>query len=230
MLDYLHKKYYDVLVKPALKQHLKKVRIYTYKNFKLKIYPGVFHPKYFFSTQVFVEYIQTLDLKNKKICEVGAGSGLLSFISFSEGANVYSFDISAIAVNGIKENLESNFKERSNFNVCLSDLFDDVPENKFDIFFINPPYFFSEPSDEGSYAWYCGQNGEYFEKLFKQLSDYSHSTSQVFLILADNCDLERISAIAKKYDYLLNLVYEKKVKWEKNFIFNITKRDDSDRK
>lgn len=223
MLKYLHKKYYDVLVQPILKQYLKKVRIYTYANLKLKIYPGVFHPAYFFSTQVFADFIKTLDLKDKKVCEVGAGSGLLSFIAFSRGANVYSFDINASAIKGIKENLEGNFKEKENFNVYLSDLFDNIPENKLDVFLINPPYFFSDPSNEGSYAWYCGKNGEYFEKLFKQLGDYSTSASQIFLILADNCDIEKISVIAKKHHYLLNLTYEKKVKWEKNFIFNIVK-------
>ncbi len=224
MLDYLHKKYYDVLVQPILKQRLKKVRIYTYADLQLKIYPGVFHPKYFFSTQLFAAFAKQLDLKNKKVCEVGAGSGLLSFIAFSEGAEVYSFDINETAVKGIKENLESNFKERINFNVYLSDLFNNVPVNKFDIFFINPPYFFTDPSDEGSYAWYCGKNGEYFEKLFKQLNGYSHPSSQIYMILADNCDLERISTIAKKYNYLLSLCYEKKIKWEKNFIFNIVKQ------
>lgn len=223
MLNYLHKKYYDVLVKPILKRYLKKIRFYTYDDLKLKIYPGVFHPKYFFSTQVFAEFIQGLDLKNKKVCEVGAGSGLLSFIAFLKGAKVYSFDISAVAVEGIKENLSNNFKEHVDFEVYLSDLFDNVPENKFDVLLINPPYFFGDPSDEGSYAWYCGKNGEYFEKLFKQLNDYSNASSQMFLILADNCDLQTISTIAKKYNYLLNIVLEKKIKWEKNFIFKIVK-------
>ncbi|MBA3680098.1 MAG: methyltransferase [Bacteroidetes bacterium] len=223
MLNYLHKKYYDVLVQPILKRYLKKVRIYTYADLKLKIYPGVFHPEYFFSTQVFAEFIQKLSLKDKKVCEVGAGSGLLSFIAFSKGAKVFSFEISSKAIDGIKENLQNNFKDQKNFNVCLSDLFDQVPENKFDVFLINPPYFFSDPSNEGSYAWYCGKNGEYFEKLFTQLGNYSNTSSQIFMILADNCDRERISTIARKYDYLLNLVHEKKVKWEKNFIFNIVK-------
>ncbi len=223
MLGYLHKKYYDVLVQPILKRYLKKARIYTYKNFQLKIYPGVFHPKYFFSTQVFAEFIEKFELKNRKVCDVGTGSGLLSFIAFSKGASVFSFDISATAVKGLKENVKNNFKEDKDFNIYLSDLFDSVPENTFDILLINPPYFFSEPTDEGSHAWYCGKNGEYFEKLFKQLSNYSNPSSQIYMILADNCDLERIRKIASKYNYLLKQCYEKKIKWEKNFIFSIVK-------
>jgi release factor glutamine methyltransferase len=223
MFDLIHKKFYDVLVQPILKRYLKNVSIYSYKELKLKIYPGVFHPKFFFSTQVFADFIQKLDLAGKKVCEVGAGSGLLSFIAFSKGALVYSFDINPIAIDGIKENLNNNFKSTENFNIYLSDLFDTIPENKFDIILINPPYFFSDPSDAGSYAWYCGKNGEYFEKLFKQLGDYIKPTSQIFIILADNCDLERISTIAKKNNYLLTQCYTKKVKWEKNFIFNIVR-------
>ncbi len=223
MLDRLHKKAYDVLVQPFLKHYLKKERWFIYDNIKLKIYPGVFHPAYFFSTTFFSEFIQGLELKNKKVCEVGAGSGLLSFIALKKGATVCSFDISATAVNGIKENLKNNFPEAKNFNVYLSDLFDSVPENKFDLLFINPPYFFNDPQNEGAFAWYCGKNGEYFEKLLKQIDNYSLPTSQIFMSLADNCDLERIKTIVKKHNYLLNLVTEKKIKWEKNFIFKVTK-------
>ncbi|MBL7910257.1 MAG: methyltransferase [Bacteroidia bacterium] len=223
MLDRLHKKTYDVFIQPFLKLYLKKARSFTYHGINLKIYPGVFHPAYFFSSTFFAEFIQNLDLNNKKVCEVGAGSGLLSFIALKKGAAVCSFDISSTAVNGIKENLKYNFPEAKNFEVYLSDLFDSVPENKFDLLFINPPYFFNDPQNEGAFAWYCGKNGEYFEKLFAQLGKYSLPSSQIFMSLADNCDLERINAIAKKHNYLLNLVTEKKIKWEKNFIFKVIK-------
>ncbi|MEO6304028.1 MAG: methyltransferase [Bacteroidia bacterium] len=223
MLDRLHKKTYDVFVKPFLKRYLKKERWFTYGKIKLKIYPGVFHPAYFFSTKVFVDFIKTLDLQNKKVCEVGAGSGLLSFIAFSSGAKVISFDINAVAVKGVEENFNRNFSASGNFEIYLSDLFDAVPKSNFDVLLINPPYFFNYAKNERDFAWDCGGNGEYFEKLFKELSGYSNASSQIFMILADNCDLERIKKLAKKYNYLLNLVIEKKVKWEKNFIFNITK-------
>src|SRR4051812_42023468 len=106
MLDRIHKKTYDVLVQPFLKNYLKKERMFTFQELKLKIYPGVFHPAYFFSTKVFAEFIQSLDLKNNKVCEVGAGSGLLSFIALRSGAQVFSFDINSVAVNGLKENLQ----------------------------------------------------------------------------------------------------------------------------
>jgi release factor glutamine methyltransferase len=140
MLDRLHKKFYDVLVQPILKHYLKKPHNFIYNDLKLKIHPGVFHPKFFFSTQVFAEFIQKLDLTGKKVCEVGAGSGLLSFIAYSKGAAVYSFDINPIAIDGLKENVKSNFKSSENFNLYLSDLFDAIPENKFDIILINPAF------------------------------------------------------------------------------------------
>ncbi len=223
MLDRIHKKIYDVFVKPYLKNYLKKERWFTYNDLKLKIHPGVFHPAYFFSTLVFADFLKTLHLHQKKVCEVGAGSGLLSFIALLNGANVVSFDINATAVNGVKENFKSNFTGKENFEIYLSDLFDTIPKNNFDIFIINPPYFFNDAENESDFAWKCGKNGEYFEKLFDQLEGYSHPSSQIFMILADNCDIERIRKTAKKHHYLLNLVFEKKIKWEKNFIFNIAK-------
>ena len=99
-----------------------------------------------------------------------------------------------------------------------------MPENKLDLILINPPYFFFDPTTESSHAWYCGKNGEYFEKLFQQIPDYSSASSDILMILADNCDIQKIDSIAKKHGYLLNKLLEKKIKWEKNFIFKITKQ------
>ena len=223
MLDLIHKKIYNIFVKPFLTYYLRKERWFNYKNLRLKIYAGVFHPAHFFSTSVFSDYINTLDLKDKKLCEVGAGSGLLSFIAYTKGAHVVSFDISELAVNGINENLVSNFKQTSQFVCYQSNLFDAIPENKFDVLLINPPYFFSNPKSISDYSWYCGKNGEYFEKLFTQLPDYSSSTSSILMILAENCEIEKIKSIAKKHSYVLQLMVEKKIKWEKNFIFKLVK-------
>lgn len=223
MFDYFHKQLYTFIIQPYIKLRLKKERLFYYKALKLKIYPSVFHPAYFFSTLVFAEFLEKQDLKGKKVCEVGAGSGLLSFISFSKGAATTAFDINPIAVNGIRENLENNFLDTQNFDLYLSDLFKKIPLQRFDILLINPPYFFKDPNSEADFAWYCGKDGEYFTKLFSSLSSYSDSHSQVFMILADNCDLNSIKQIATEQSYKLEAIFERKMKWEKNTIFKLIK-------
>ncbi len=221
MKSFFQKKYANYFLKPFLKQYLKKSRIYRYNRLALEIYPSVFHPKYFFSTSVLAEFLNTMDLPGKTFCEVGAGSGLISFLAHQKGAEVVCFDLNIAAVEGMRANLRSNFKDPGEFKIYLSDLFDAVPPQKFDMVFINPPYFFKKVSDTGSMAWNCGENGEYFNKLFRQLYAYTANNSKIFMILADNCDIVRISTLASGHKIRMNRVFEKKVKWEKNYIFKL---------
>ncbi len=223
MFDYFHKQLYTFFIQPFIKLRLKKEELFYYKTLKLKIYPTVFHPAFFFSSLVFAEFLEKQDLKGMKVCEVGAGSGLLSFIAFSKGAATTALDINPTAVKGIQENLANNFRDIQNFHLYLSDLFDQIPLQTFDMLLINPPYFFKNPNTEASFAWYCGENGEYFTKLFSSLSSYTNPKSQVFMILADNCDINNIKHLAGRQNYVLELVFEKKIKWEKNTIFKLIK-------
>jgi release factor glutamine methyltransferase len=224
MLKRLYKKSYDVFVKPLLKLYLKKERLFVYKNIRLKIYPGVFHPGLFFSTGIFLEFIENLDLKNKRFCEVGAGSGLLSFVAYSQGAEVSCFEINPKAVAGLTKNFKTNFKTTNVFNIYQSDLFDSVPKSVFDIIVINPPFFFKDATSAEAKAWYCGANGEYFLKLFRQLQSYSNALTKIYMILAENCDIHRVRHIAEIHNYKMDVIFQKRKKWETNFIFEINTR------
>jgi hypothetical protein len=44
------------------------------------------------------------------------------------------------------------------------------------------------------------------------------------MVLAENCDLIRITQIAEKHNCEFILSNEKKIAWEKNYIFEITLR------
>ena len=223
MLSEIQKTYSRYIEKPYLLWYLKAKRKYSFEGLKLVIYPGVFHPKYFFSTQVLLNFIKDLPLKNKSFCEPGSGSGLISMIAFKMGANVTCFDSNTIAVKGLKENFKNNFNDtRENaYHIYASDLFDNIPPQHFDVMAINPPYFFADASEPAQQAWYCGKNGEYFEKLFSQLRKFADQGTKCFMILGDNCEIERIQQIANKYQIVFNLVHNEKIKWENNSIFKL---------
>jgi release factor glutamine methyltransferase len=221
VITYLQKKYSNYIIKPYLKWYLSKPRDFNYDNIYLKIYPTVFHPGYFFSTLFFSNFLKTLALANKSVCEVGAGSGLLSFIAAKSGANVVALELNETAIKGLRENAGRNNVNLKTFIVVHSDLFDSVSPQTFDFIFINPPYFFSEANDASLIAWNCGSNGEYFNKLFSQLKNFSGNKTSIYISLAENCDLERIGRIALNSGFELECVVEKKIKWEKNFIFKV---------
>jgi len=225
MLKQLQKKYTTAFLKPYLTWYLKKERVTKLNGFILTIKPGVFHPKYFFSTGYLFEFISKLNLKNKCFLEIGSGSGIISLLAYQKKAIVTCCDINEQAVACTRQNFTRNFNSNfDNFSVYKGDLFDAIPKTHFDIIVINPPYFFKSIEHNHQLAWNCGENGEYFKKLFTQLHHFIHQKTEVYMILAENCEIERIQKIATNHNFKMTLHEQKKIKWEVNYMFKITSK------
>lgn len=223
MLEALQKKLTTLFVKPLLRRYLRHDRIVHYRGFTCLIKPSVFHPAFFFSSGYLSDFIKGLDLKNSKFLEIGCGSGLVSLTAYKKEANVTCSDINPVAVDCTLLNFEKNFGTASeNFNCLLSDLFENIPPSPYDVIAINPPYFFEEVKSKEQWAWNCGKDGEYFKKLFAGLSVYINERTEIYMILADNCDVKRISKLAEEARLNMNLQEEKKIRWETNYIFRIS--------
>lgn len=206
--------------KPMLVKYLSKTRHYRYKNLRLEIAPEVFHPGFFFSTQLLLQYVSKLMLQQKDVLELGCGSGIISMVAAEKGAIVTATDINQVAVAFLKNNcLRNNLQ----LHVFKSDLFEAIPEKQFDIIAINPPYYKKDPVTIQDYAWYCGAAGEYFAKLFKTIHRYIHAGTHILMVLFDGCDMEMIHGFAAANNFTLKCVLSKKNMLEKNFIYKIEK-------
>lgn len=206
------------LYKPLLVKYLSATRMYTYKGIRLVIPPAVFHPGFFFSTRLLLRYIAKLPIKDKTFLELGAGSGLIALYAAREGAQVTASDINQVAIHSLEMNSRSN---RISLTVIHSDLFTNIPLQRFDMIAINPPYYKKQPKTPADYAWYCGEQGEYFQQLFSNLQWYMHSQSMVLMVLSDGCDLEMIKGMAASNGFRLHCVFEKKNWIEVNYIFRV---------
>ncbi len=149
--------------------------------------PGVFHPGLFFSTKLLIEYISKYNLKDKNVLELGAGSGLISVYCAKLKANVTASDINPIAVENINQNEKLN---SVNIKVVESDLFDRIETKEFNYIIINPPYYPKNPNNEEELAWFCGNDFQYFRKLFDQMGNYVNSDSKIIMVLSEDCDIE----------------------------------------
>lgn len=225
MRDRLRKHIYTFFAKPFIERRIKKRTHFSYAGLDLVVYPGVFHPAYFFSTKFFADFIYEENFEGKTFCEVGCGSGLISLLAYKNKARVLALDIHTGAIKNLSENLELNFGYAAHpeFKIVESDLFDAVEPCKLDYVFINPPWFFKEARTNEEKAWNCGENGAYFDKLFQQLPSYTEFMSTVWMALGDSADVKRIKEMAKKYGFEMQLVYKKKVKWEWNFVYRLDK-------
>ena len=220
-MDSLRKKIYSVFYKPLLKLYLRRNRHCKFKGFDLVVLKGVFHPSLFFSTTYFFTFIAKLDLQDRNFLEVGSGSGVLSLLAQSKGAHVTAVDIDPLAVENTRINFDRNFGKQKMATIYTSDVFENVPPQKFDLIVANPPYYFKAVQHPSQQAWYCGEEGEYFGKFFGRLAEYSSTRARVYMILEENSEIERIKAMAGEYGFVMKIVEQKKIRWEISYIFSI---------
>ena len=203
-----------------LVRYLSKTRIYRHGDIRLEIPPQVFHPGFFFSTQLLLQYISSFSVRGKSLLELGAGSGLISIHSAKRGAKVTATDINTVAIHYLENNSRNN---QVQLEIIHSDLFSSIPSQTFDIIAINPPYYKKQPRQLIDHAWFCGENGEYFSGLFSQLSDYTHSDSQIIMVCCDGCDMQMIESAAMVNGFTLRCMLSRQNLLEKNFIYTIQK-------
>jgi len=208
--------------RPLLLRYLAVSRRYVYKGIQLQVPAGVFHPGFFFSTKILLRYLAGQALRDRSFLELGAGSGLISLFAASKGARVTATDINPAAVDCLRVNETLNGLA---MEVVHSDLFDRVVPHRFDVIAVNPPYYRKNPVTDADRAWYCGENGEYFDRFFRGLERYMHSQSDVWMILCDGCDLDMIRRLAARYGWFLRCCLVRRNWVEKNFIFRIERAE-----
>lgn len=194
---------------------------YTYKNIKVKVLPGVFHPGLFFSTKLLIDFLDGIHLKDKTVLELGAGAGLISMLCAKRGAFVTASDISEMAVKGLRLNAEIN---DCKIDVVQSDLFEQLEVKDFEIIIINPPYYPKDPGNIDEYAWFCGEHFEYFQRLFEDLSDMK-TNQEVYMVLSEDCDITRICTISNKFGLKMKELKRRKVGGEENYIFSVDTKE-----
>ena len=199
----------------------KKSSNYSKEGIEITIYPSVFHPGVFLSTNILIDFLKKTNLTGVSFLELGAGSGMISFYAAKQGAIVTATDINSIAIKGLKFNSKTT---QIPIQVIESNLFEKVSPNEFDWIIINPPYYPKNALNEKDQAFYCGKDFDYFKKLFHQLKEsWEKEFVQIIIILSEDCDTEKICKIAKSYDIVLEKDHEVKKRGERNIIYRIKK-------
>jgi release factor glutamine methyltransferase len=213
------KKISYALLLPISKWYASNERKTTIDNIAITIKAGVFHPGLFFSTKFLLCWIKRQRLLYLSIIELGAGTGLLSVFSAKNGAKVTATDISENAIQNLKINSENN---NAPIHIIHSDLFMDIPWQHFDLLLINPPYYPKNPTNEDECAWYCGEDFDYFQKLFFQMKLFMKESSKAIMVLSDDCKIDVIQSLALQNNYKWQLIVSKRSLLEENYLFQIT--------
>lgn len=206
------------ILHPVSEKYLSKERKYTYKDITITVFPGVFHPGFYFSTKLLLKFLKGVELESKYVLELGAGTGLISIYASKRGGFVTASDISLTAVYNIEKNTKMN---DANVEVVHSDLFDEIPHRRYDYIIINPPYYRKTPSIEKEFAWYGGNDFQYFRKFFAQLSNHYYENTNVVMILSEEAEIAMIKSIAEEYKFKLDERHREKIWGEQNYIYEI---------
>lgn len=196
---------------------------YANHGISLAILTGVFHPGVFLSTNIFIRFLAKQSLQGKRLLELGAGSGLISFYAQKNGALVTATDINPQAIAGLKRNAESNHLP---VTVIETSLLSGLNVNEFDVVVINPPYYPKQAQNVKEAAFYCGEDFEYFKELFAQLSAQGLQKScAVFMILSEDCRISHIRELATAQSIGFKEVYATKKWGERNYIFHLSRHE-----
>src|SRR5260370_38960707 len=87
----------------------KSIRPVQAGGFRLTVRPTVFHPRFFVSSERFADFIDHLDLRGKRVIDVGTGTGILALAAARAGAEyVVPADINPNASLNAAESARAN--------------------------------------------------------------------------------------------------------------------------
>jgi release factor glutamine methyltransferase len=162
--------------------------------------PPVYRPSD--DSLLMIEALTRLPLREKKVLDLGTGSGILGLYCAIQGAQVTASDIDELAVKETGRNAETLGVR---LKLLVSDLFSNVP-GRFDLILFNPPYLPSQHFEDKSIDG--GPQGTLVaERFLDELGDHLEKDAHALLLLSslnDPCSLRlrhsrfEFSTVAKR--------------------------------
>jgi release factor glutamine methyltransferase len=194
-------------------------------GFRLIVRPTVFHPRYFITSEFFASFIDRLDLRGKRVADVGTGSGILALAAARAGAaSVTAVDINPAAALTAAENARKNGLGDRFTAVCSNLLSGLAPGALFDVILSSPPSFPGEPRDIADRSWHAGPNYRDIAPLFDQARDRLAPGGRVYLLVSSDSDLDLFSAMIVRARFRARLVAERSILIESLIIYELARQ------
>lgn len=170
----------------------------------ITVHPGVFPPVT--DSHLLAAYIKVRH--GDRILDLTTGSGVFAVIAGLQGATGLAVDLNPAAVANANENLR-------HFGVAIkaveSDLFDNVPQERFDFIFANGPYTEGEVTESLQLSFYGAKR--FVTKLFSEASNYLKPQGRMLVTFAEWGELNFFEATAYKQSFTLEVLDKK---WRDN--------------
>jgi len=154
--------------------------------------PEVFHPVYFLSTPLFVDYVTAQDVAGKRVLDMGTGSGAVGLFAALRGARVTSCDVNPRAVALAAANARRNGVE---MEVVESNLFAALPGRRFDLICFNLPFYPGQPRTHFDFALYGGPDFETIRAFATGCRETLAPGGAVVVIFSEDSGHDRILSL-----------------------------------
>jgi len=214
---FLRKICYLLIFHLFIKRKLSKTITEKVKGFTFKVYPTVFNPTDFISSEIFADFIiRSGNLKGRKILDMGCGSGIVSVFCASSGAKCLAADINPEAVKAAGENAALNGFEKDVI-VIESNLFENI-KDRFDIIFFNPPYYPKEPVGNFERAFFAGEDYRVLKEFAACSKSHLNNGGIVYMIISSDMDLNVVKSIFSANGLVFEVIEEHKKLFETFYI------------
>jgi release factor glutamine methyltransferase len=159
-------------------------------GFRLIVRPSVFHPRYFISSECFAEFIAHLDLRGRRVADIGTGTGILALAAARAGAeHVVALDINPNAAANSAENARLN-----GFGDCVTALCSNLlaavaARPVFDVILSSPPKHAGEPRDLADRGWHAGPHYRDIAALFEEARERLRPGGRLYVMVSSDSDL-----------------------------------------
>ncbi len=162
--------------------------------------PNVFPPVT--DSQLMASHISVK--RGDRILDLTTGSGVFAVLAGLQGATGIAVDLHKDAVINASENF-ARFKV--DVKAVESDLFENVPKEKFDWIFVNGPYTEGDIKEPLQYAFFGAKS--FLTRLFKQVSDYLKKEGKILITIAEWGELSLFEKLAKQNGFNFRVLDKK---------------------
>ena len=197
-------------------------RVTRAAGFRLTVRPTVFHPRYFISSERFAEFIGGLDLRGKRVVDVGTGSGILALAAARAGADsVIATDINPNAALTAADNARANGLGDRVSALCTDLLAALAPGPLFDVILSSPPKHAGEPRNLADRGWHAGPAYRDIADLFDQSRERLRPGGCLYVMVSSDSDLDLFSTRIDRARFRARLVREYSLVIESLIIYEL---------